>query len=259
MGLDLVWIWIWIRRWFSFGKRFCRVRYLILILILIFFYIDRVIDIDLDLDIDLVLDLDIVLDILSFLTLKALPRQWVALDTVNLQFLRSSRLTSVTPFFFMSLLMVSMYRNVGLPLGLTPSTTMFSTVLVVWLSYLRLICPYQRSRFCIRCVDIDLDIDLYIDIVFYIDIYIYIDVHIDFDRDPDIDIYIFLDIDLDLNLNIDINIDLDLNLDIDLDIDRDIDIYVDEYLLTVNKVFVLRYICFSRVPFCHLLVLFLMS
>ena len=43
-----------------------------------------------------------------------------------------------------------MYLNFGFPLGLTPSTTMSSTVLVVWLSSLRLTCPYQRSRFCIR-------------------------------------------------------------------------------------------------------------
>ena len=88
---------------------------------------------------------------LTFLTLKALPRQWVALDTANLQFLRSRMLTSVSAFFLMSLLMVSMYLNFGLPRGLTPSTTMSSTVLVVWHSSLRLTCPYQRSRFCIRC------------------------------------------------------------------------------------------------------------
>ena len=79
------------------------------------------------------------------LTLKALPRQWVALETANIQSLLSRMLTSVSPFFFMSLLMVSMYLNFGLPLGLTPSTTMSSTVLVVWLSSLRLTCPYQRS------------------------------------------------------------------------------------------------------------------
>ena len=47
----------------------------------------------------------------------------------------------VSPFFLMSLLMVSMYLNFGLPLGLTPSTSMSSTV-------------SQRSRFCIRCVPI---------------------------------------------------------------------------------------------------------
>ena len=62
------------------------------------------------------------------LTLKALPRQWVALETANLQFLRSRMLTSVSAFFLMSLLMVSMYRNFGRPRGLTPSTTMSSTV-----------------------------------------------------------------------------------------------------------------------------------
>ena len=88
----------------------------------------------------------------SLLTLEALPRQWVALETASLQFLRSRMLTSVSPFFFMSLLMVSMYRDFGLPLGLTPSTAMSSTVLVIWLSSLRLTCPHQRSRFCIRCV-----------------------------------------------------------------------------------------------------------
>ena len=63
-------------------------------------------------------------------------------------------LTSVSAFFLMSLLTVSMYRNVGLPLDLTPSTTMSSTVMLVWLSSRRLPCPYQRSRFCIRCVAI---------------------------------------------------------------------------------------------------------
>ena len=88
------------------------------------------------------------------LTLKALPRQWVPLETANLQSLRSRMLTSVSPFSLMSLLMVSMYLNFGLPLGITPSTTMSSTVLVVWLSSRRLTCPYQRSRFCIRCVAI---------------------------------------------------------------------------------------------------------
>ena len=41
------------------------------------------------------------------LTLKALPRHWVALETANLQSLRSRMLTSVGPFFFMSLLMIS--------------------------------------------------------------------------------------------------------------------------------------------------------
>ena len=78
------------------------------------------------------------------LTLKALPRQWVALETANLQSLRSRMLTSVSPFFLISLLMVSMYLNFGLPLGLTPSTSMSNTVLVIWLSSLRLTCPYQR-------------------------------------------------------------------------------------------------------------------
>ena len=87
-------------------------------------------------------------------TLKALPRQWVALETANLQSLRSRMLTSVSPFFLISLLMVSMYLNFGLPLGLIPSTSMSNTVLVIWLSSLRLTCPYQRSRFCIRCVAI---------------------------------------------------------------------------------------------------------
>ena len=94
------------------------------------------------------------LDSHQLLTLKALPRQWVALETAILQSLRSRMLTSVGPFFFISLLIVSMYLNVGFPLGLTPSTSMSSTVLVIWLSSLRLTCPYQRSRFCIRCVAI---------------------------------------------------------------------------------------------------------
>ena len=87
------------------------------------------------------------------LTLTALPRQWVALETAILQSLRSRMLTSVSPFFLISLL-VSMYLNFGLPLGLTTSTTMSSTVPVVWHSSLRLTCPCQRSRFCIRCVAI---------------------------------------------------------------------------------------------------------
>ena len=86
------------------------------------------------------------------LTLTALPRQWVALYTAILQSLRSRMLTSVIPFLFMSLLMVSIYLSFALPLARTPSTSMFSTVLVIWVSYLLLTCPYQRSRFCIRCV-----------------------------------------------------------------------------------------------------------
>ena len=45
---------------------------------------------------------------LTFLTSKALPRQWVALETANLQSLWSRMLTSVSAFFLMSLLMVSM-------------------------------------------------------------------------------------------------------------------------------------------------------
>ena len=60
----------------------------------------------------------------------------------------------VSPFFLIYLLMVSMYLNFSLPLGITPSTSMSNTVLVIWLSSLRLTCPYQRSRFCIRCVAI---------------------------------------------------------------------------------------------------------
>ena len=87
-----------------------------------------------------------------YLALKALPLQWVALDTAILQSLRSRMSTSVSPFFFMSLLMVSIYLSFGLPLSLTPSTSMSSTVLVIWLSSLRPTCPYQRSRFCIGCV-----------------------------------------------------------------------------------------------------------
>ena len=75
------------------------------------------------------------------LTLKALPRQWVALETANLQSLRSRMLTSVSPFFLISLLIVSMYLNFGLPLGLTPSTSISNTVLVIWLSSLRLSIP----------------------------------------------------------------------------------------------------------------------
>ena len=40
--------------------------------------------------------------------------------------------------------MVSIYLSVGLPLGLTPSNSMSNTVLVIWLSSLRLTCPCQR-------------------------------------------------------------------------------------------------------------------
>ena len=95
------------------------------------------------------------LQISHLLTLKVLPRQWVALETANLQSLLSRMLTSVSPFFLISLLMVSMYLNFGHLLGLTPSTSMSNTVLVIlWLSSLRLTCPYQGSRFCIRCVAI---------------------------------------------------------------------------------------------------------
>ena len=75
--------------------------------------------------------------------MKALIHQWVALDTDIFQSLRSRMLTSVSPFFFMSFLIVSVvYLNFGLDVGLAPSTTMSSTVLVIWLSYLRVTCPY---------------------------------------------------------------------------------------------------------------------
>ena len=49
--------------------------------------------------------------------LKALPHQWFALDTAIVQSLLSRMLTSVSPFFLMYLLMVSIYLNYGLPLG----------------------------------------------------------------------------------------------------------------------------------------------
>ena len=68
--------------------------------------------------------------VVLILTLKALARQWVALDTAILQSLRSIMLKSVSPFFFISILMVAMYLNVGLPLGLAPTSTS-STVLVI--------------------------------------------------------------------------------------------------------------------------------
>ena len=61
------------------------------------------------------------------LTLNAIPRQWVALDTAILKSLWSKMLTSVSPFFSMSLLMVSIYLSFGLPLGRTPSTSMSCT------------------------------------------------------------------------------------------------------------------------------------
>ena len=57
--------------------------------------------------------------------MKALPRQWVALDTAILQSLRSRMFKAVSPFFLISLLMVSMYFNCGLP----------------WVSYLLPPCP----------------------------------------------------------------------------------------------------------------------
>ena len=86
------------------------------------------------------------------ITLKALPHQWVALDTAIVQFMRSRMLTSVSQLFVIYILMVSLYLKFGLPLGLTPSASMSSAVLVIWLSFLRLTCPNQRSRFCIRRV-----------------------------------------------------------------------------------------------------------
>ena len=46
---------------------------------------------------------------------------------------------------------VSMYLNVGLPLGLTPSISMSSTVPVIWVSHLRLTYPYQHSLFYQVC------------------------------------------------------------------------------------------------------------
>ena len=55
-------------------------------------------------------------------------------------------------FSHICILMVSIYLSFGLPLGLTHCTSMSSTVLVIWLSSLRLTGPYQRSRVCIRCV-----------------------------------------------------------------------------------------------------------
>ena len=56
------------------------------------------------------------------------------------------------PILLISLLMVPMYLNIGLPLGITPSTSMHNTVLFIWLSFLCCTCPYHRSRFCIRRV-----------------------------------------------------------------------------------------------------------
>ena len=63
------------------------------------------------------------------LTLKALPRQLVAMETAIIQSLRSRMLTSVNRFFFISLLMVSMYLNFGLPLGPMPLIYCYSELL----------------------------------------------------------------------------------------------------------------------------------
>ena len=80
--------------------------------------------------------------------------QRVALEIDILPPLRSRMLTSVSPFFLISLLMVSVYLSCVLHLGIISFTPMSSILLViiVWLASLRLTCPYQRSRFCIRCV-----------------------------------------------------------------------------------------------------------
>ena len=59
-------------------------------------------------------------------------------DNAILPSLWSRMLTFVGPFFLISLLMVSMYLNFGLPLGLTHFTSMSSTVLVIWISAPRL-------------------------------------------------------------------------------------------------------------------------
>ena len=94
------------------------------------------------------------LNILTFSSWRLFHVGGSPLATAILQSLPSRMLTSANPFFFISLPMVSMYLTFGLPLGIAPSTTMSSTDLVVWLSSLRLTCPYQRSRYCIRCVAI---------------------------------------------------------------------------------------------------------
>ena len=56
---------------------------------------------------------------------------------------------AVSPFSLISLVIVCMYLSCGRPLGLTTFNSMSSTVLVIWLSYLRLC---QRRPFCFRCV-----------------------------------------------------------------------------------------------------------
>ena len=87
------------------------------------------------------------------LTLKTHPRQWVTLDTAILQYLRSRMLTSVSPFFFTPRLMVSIYISVLVFLW-AHTGYLHVQHCSGWLSSLRLICPYQRSRFIIRCVAI---------------------------------------------------------------------------------------------------------
>ena len=82
-------------------------------------------------------------------TLKALPHQWVGLDTAILQSLRSRMLTSSCSFFLISLLMVSIYI-IGLMLVFL-WVSRLPPWPVLFLSYgYHLTCPYQRSRFCFR-------------------------------------------------------------------------------------------------------------
>ena len=71
----------------------------------------------------------------THLTMKALPHQWITLDTAIFQSLLLTMLTFASPFFLTS--PDGVHHNAGLPLGLTRSTSMSSTVLVItmlWLS-----------------------------------------------------------------------------------------------------------------------------
>ena len=89
------------------------------------------------------------------LTLKALPHQWVALvltfsNPCGQECWRPSAHPSSYLFWWCPcvLMLVFLWVSHFLP----PCPALFWSL---WSSYLRLVCPYQQSRFCIRCIVID--------------------------------------------------------------------------------------------------------
>ena len=93
----------------------------------------------------------------DILTLKALPYQLFVLDTAILQSLPSRMLTSVSPLFLMYLPIVSTYISNLIFLWLSH---LLPPCIALYLScgyhlYVSHTCPYQRSRFYIRCVVIE--------------------------------------------------------------------------------------------------------